>query len=146
MRYYLRSRGQDEVSGPYSVEELESALKLGTVTPLHLVLEEQGLTMAQAANHWDYQWAAISKLPGLEAHAPAVLKEPTHALTHEERKAAARQDLLVGGSICCLGILVTVISYLAASQSYGRGAYVFAWGAIAFGGIRFAKGVLAKNL
>jgi hypothetical protein len=45
-----------------------------------------------------------------------------------------------GAMFCIGGILVTVLSYLAAWTSPLGGTYVVAWGAILFGAIRFIQG------
>jgi hypothetical protein len=59
----------------------------------------------------------------------------------EVSRAAAKRDMMVGGLWCGGGILVTALTYKAAS---GGGSYVVAWGAIIFGGIQFLRGALAK--
>lgn len=50
-------------------------------------------------------------------------------------------DMVIGGLIALVGIVVTAATYSSASEGGGR--YVIAWGAIVFGAIRFFKG-LAK--
>lgn len=140
MRYYVRKRGQDEVTGPFSQEELEASLGNGTLSASHLVLEERNRTADCVREHWKYKWAAISSLPGLERHTPAILQAPANALPPAAVIESARNDMLVGASICGLGIMVTVGSYLFASQSSDGGSYVIAWGAIAFGALRFFRG------
>jgi hypothetical protein len=47
-------------------------------------------------------------------------------------------NIALGAVICVVGILVTVVTYSAAS---GGGTYVVAWGAIVFGAIRIFKGL-----
>lgn len=49
-------------------------------------------------------------------------------------------QMLAGGAICLVGIVVTAGTYLAASAG-GGGRYTIAWGAIVFGGIRFFQGL-----
>jgi len=144
MRYYVRARGEDEIGGPYSLNELESQLQAGTLTASHLALQDTGQTPEQARNHWQFRWIAISAIPGLGHHTPDVLKEPTHALTEEEQKAAAKQNMLLGGLWCLLGIIVTGVTYLGASSSPKGGVVVIAWGAIAFGAIQFFRGFFAR--
>ena len=48
------------------------------------------------------------------------------------------RNMAIGGVICIIGILVTAVTYGAAS---GGGHYVIAWGAIVFGGFQFLKGL-----
>ena len=46
-------------------------------------------------------------------------------------------NMLIGGAICVVGLIVTVVS-----ASSGGGRFVFAWGAILFGGFQFFRGLL----
>jgi hypothetical protein len=55
-----------------------------------------------------------------------------------EREAAVR-NMVLGGIICAVGLIITVATYSAASE--GGGSYVVAWGAIIFGAIRFFRGL-----
>lgn len=144
MRYYVRERGQDEVNGPYSPEELESRIKGGTLTPEHLALLDTGQTRDQLGNHRDFRWEPISSVPGLEKYTPPVLQEPTHALTEEEQKAAARENMLLGGLWFFLGVLITGVSWIGATESPGGGIIVIAWGAIGLGATQFFRGFLAR--
>jgi hypothetical protein len=62
-------------------------------------------------------------------------------LQKARKKALAeigQRDLLLGGGICLLGIVVTVATFSAAQNG---GTYVVAWGAIIFGAIRFFRGL-----
>ena len=126
------------------MDELESKLKAGSLTSSHMSLQDTGQTPEQMRTHWDFQWVAISTIPGMEHHTPAILKEPTYALTKEESKAAAKQNMLLGGVWCNLGLIITGATYLGASHSPGGGMFVIAWGAIAFGAVRFFRGLLAR--
>lgn len=53
-------------------------------------------------------------------------------------------DALLGGFIALMGIVVTVTTYLSASERNG-GTYVIAWGAILFGGMRFIRGLTRRD-
>lgn len=55
------------------------------------------------------------------------------------KKERANKDMLYGALWCIGGIIITVITYSAAS---GGGTYVIAWGAILFGAIQFIKGLV----
>ena len=57
----------------------------------------------------------------------------------EQRRRQARRDMTVGGIFCLVGIVVTVATYAAASQAGGT--YVVTWGAVAFGGFQFLRGL-----
>ena len=56
-------------------------------------------------------------------------------------RAEGVSGMLIGGLICLVGIVITVVSYSAAASSRGGGRYVIAWGAVVFGAIRFFKGL-----
>ena len=56
--------------------------------------------------------------------------------------ATARKEMLIGALWCGGGILVTVLTYSAAS---GGGSYVVAWGAILYGAFRFFRGIAANG-
>jgi hypothetical protein len=49
------------------------------------------------------------------------------------------RNIIVGGLICLVGIVVTVGTYMAASSEGGT--YTIAWGAILFGGLQFFRGL-----
>jgi hypothetical protein len=58
-----------------------------------------------------------------------------------ENRQAALRDILLGGAICLVGVVITIYTYSTASNA-GGGRYVVAWGAILFGGIQFLKGLV----
>jgi len=60
----------------------------------------------------------------------------------ESKKEKANKDMLHGALWCVGGIIVTAITYSAAS---GGGTYIVAWGAILFGAIQFLKGLAIKD-
>ena len=51
-------------------------------------------------------------------------------------------EMLTGGAICFIGIIVTAMTY---SNALNGGTYVIAWGGIIFGGIRFFSGLNNKS-
>lgn len=51
------------------------------------------------------------------------------------------KDVMIGGLILGIGLLVTIGTYAAASGGGNGGKYTIAWGAILFGGIRFVRGL-----
>jgi hypothetical protein len=57
----------------------------------------------------------------------------------DANKEAGTRNMLIGGLICAVGLIVTIATYSAASS--GGGQYVVAWGAIIFGAIRFFRGL-----
>jgi hypothetical protein len=58
----------------------------------------------------------------------------------EAMQSAGRRNMLVGGIICVVGLLVTLGTLAAAGQG-GGGRYIIAWGAIVFGAIQFFRGL-----
>ena len=60
---------------------------------------------------------------------------------NKEKKEAGNKNILYGALWCVGGILVTVLTYSAASNG---GTYVVAWGAVIFGAIQFFKGVFLR--
>ncbi len=57
------------------------------------------------------------------------------------RSEEGSRNMMIGGLICVVGIIITVVSYSSASSGSGGGRYVVAWGAILWGGIRFFRGL-----
>ncbi len=54
------------------------------------------------------------------------------------RNSSGQRDMIIGGLVCVVGILITAITY---SSAEGGGTYVVAWGAIVFGAIQFFRGL-----
>jgi|SRR5208282_2547168 len=55
-------------------------------------------------------------------------------------KAAGLGDIITGGLWCLAGILITALTYAAASSESGGGTYFVAWGAVVFGGYQALRG------
>ncbi len=55
------------------------------------------------------------------------------------KKKTAEKNILYGGLWCAGGIIITAVTYSAASDDGGH--YFIAWGAIIFGAIQFFRGV-----
>ena len=60
---------------------------------------------------------------------------------NKEKKEAGNKNMMYGALWCVGGILVTVLTYSAASDG---GTYVIAWGAVIFGAIQFFKGLYQR--
>jgi len=81
----------------------------------------------------------------------ALLTEPDNSQTADLQnpddpwRAAAEKQIRSGALWCIGGALVTVVSYLSALNNPFGGTYIFAWGAILFGGLRFYQGISNKN-
>ena len=59
----------------------------------------------------------------------------------QEKQEAGNKNMLYGALWCIGGLLVTFLTYCAASSG---GTYVVAWGAVIFGAIQFVKGVFQR--
>lgn len=68
---------------------------------------------------------------------------PLEESPETSQRARANRDMLVGALWCGGGILITVITYSAASGPQG-GTYLLAWGPIIFGGIQFLRGLMSR--
>jgi len=66
------------------------------------------------------------------------------AAADNQARTVAEKRMLRGALWCIGGILVTGITYLAASGP-GGGTYVVAWGAIVFGAIQFFRGLTGRD-
>lgn len=66
---------------------------------------------------------------------PVIDHDGGRSLKREE----GSRNMVIGGLICLVGIVITVATYSAASEGGGR--YVVAWGAILFGAVRFFRGL-----
>ncbi len=79
---------------------------------------------------------------GIERKTATVVVEKltaAHAVTaRADQKENGHSDMVIGGLIAVVGIVITAVTYSAAS---GGGRYVVAWGAIIFGAIRFFRGL-----
>ena len=59
----------------------------------------------------------------------------------QEKREAGNKNMLYGALWCVGGLLVTILTYSAASDG---GTYVVAWGAVIFGAIQFLKGLFQR--
>lgn len=59
----------------------------------------------------------------------------------QEKREAGNKNMLYGALWCVGGLLITILTYSAASDG---GTYVVAWGAMIFGVIQFFKGVFQR--
>ncbi len=68
------------------------------------------------------------------------LGAPTNPAVTAGGNSSATTNMLVGGLVCVVGLVITVGSCVASSGP-GGGSYVVAWGAIVFGAIQFFRGL-----
>jgi hypothetical protein len=144
MRYYVRSRGADDISGPFALDGLESQLKAGVLSPTHMVLADTGQTAAQLEKYWDLQWIPISDLDGLEGYTPSILRAPVGAAVPRGARTKSNEMMVVGGFMCICGILITAISATGALKVAGNGHFVVASGAIVSGTMLFLRGLCGR--
>lgn len=78
---------------------------------------------------------------GLDRESASIIVDNLERQIVDAKKERARKDMLYGGLWCVGGIVVTAVTYSAAS---GGGSYVVAWGAILFGAIQFFRGLTAN--
>jgi GYF domain 2 len=131
MEYYVK-HGEGE-KGPYALEGLRESLAEGA-------LHGSTLVRAEGSEAWKPLDAVVKPKPRAAAPALAVERDPEVA--RSAQRAAAERNMLVGGLICVVGIGVTAVTYSGASSSGGH--YVVAWGAIAFGALRFFRGLSSR--
>lgn len=79
---------------------------------------------------------------GLTAEDADIVISNLQAQMREAKRSAANENMIYGALWCIGGLLVTIITYSAASESGGT--YVVAWGAVIFGAIQFFKGLFQK--
>jgi hypothetical protein len=78
---------------------------------------------------------------GIDEESAGIVAENIQAQYVEETNKVANKNMLYGSLWCIGGIIITALTYSAASNG---GSYVITWGAIIFGGIQFFKGVGQK--
>jgi hypothetical protein len=71
---------------------------------------------------------------------PPDLSAPPRDASERASHPVGVGDMVIGGLICAVGVVVTLATYNEAASN-GGGSYIIAWGAIVFGGIRFLRGV-----
>ncbi len=84
------------------------------------------------------EWVKVRDLSGNEGFIDGATKIKVGPETAKATKAAGRKNMLYGALWLIGGIVVTVVSYSAAS---GGGTYLITWGAIIFGGFQFVQGL-----
>jgi len=77
----------------------------------------------------------------LESHREAAEMRRLERTYQEAVLAAGRRNMMIGGAICVVGLLVTIATFAAAANSSGGGKFIIAWGAVVFGAIQFFRGL-----
>jgi hypothetical protein len=78
---------------------------------------------------------------GLNPEQAQIVIQKLHQVRTKTRREAAMGEMLIGGGVCVIGLIVTIGSFSTASSSPSGGTYVIAWGAIIFGAIQFFRGL-----
>ena len=86
-------------------------------------------------------WVKIRDLAGNEGFIDGTAKIKVIAEKARPTKALGKKNMLYGALWCIGGIVLTVVTYSAATSS-GGGTYFVFWGAVIFGGIQFVQGLI----
>ena len=78
---------------------------------------------------------------GLDADSAELIVSHTRSARGQVLREAGMKNMFIGGIVCVIGLVVTVVSYQMAANNAGGGRYVVAWGAVIFGAIQFFRGV-----
>ncbi len=123
---------EKEEKGNLSPEDIEKAVEA--------IYAYAGALLRAGKPRYEVEDALVAK--GIERKTAVVVVDKLIAAPALTRSADERDkgfsDMVIGGLIALVGIVVTAVTYSAAS---GGGRYVIAWGAIVFGAIRFFKGL-----
>ena len=76
---------------------------------------------------------------GIDQASASVVVKNVFMFRSKAIQEAAKKDMLYGALWCIGGIVVTLLTYSAASEG---GTFIIAWGAIVFGGSQFFRGLL----
>lgn len=117
-------------------EKLQELISSGTRIPLRSRVEGGGRCWGIAGFN-PIQLREEAPRPDRSSGAAPVIE--TQWRRHGS-KNRGRGQMMAGLFWCLGGVVVTVVSYMSAASGPGGGAYIVAWGAILFGGIRFLKG------
>lgn len=79
---------------------------------------------------------------GLDEESAAHIVRQLETQIREAKKEQASKDIMYGSLWLVGGLLITIVTYSAAS---GGGTYVVTWGAIVFGAIQLIKGLANQS-
>jgi hypothetical protein len=80
---------------------------------------------------------------GIDAQAATTVVDALGVEISKQKKERAKRDMMFGGGICIVGLIITLVSYSVASSSGGT--YVVTWGAVIFGALQFFKGLISMR-
>ncbi|MGD0768489.1 MAG: SH3 domain-containing protein [Tepidisphaeraceae bacterium] len=97
----------------------------------------RGVTAEQDGIKWLNVTADSGQVGYIRGDVKVLILAATPRIERDRRDGM--RNVLIGGGICLIGVLVTAGSYSAVSQHGGP--YLVAWGAILFGGIQLFRGL-----
>src|SRR5262245_27258186 len=98
-----------------------------------------GALLRQGKSPSEVEDALVDK--GIERKTASIVVDKLTVAQTNVKKEEGTKNMMIGGLICLVGIIITAATYSAASSGSGGGKYVVAWGAIVFGAIRFFRGL-----
>jgi hypothetical protein len=113
--------------------------QLSTVKPDEL--DQKAYKQAEELRYKGYAATDILKeleSQGIERSTAQAVLARLYTKSDKAGREAALMTMAIGGSICLIGIVITMISFEAAS---GGGRYIVAFGAILSGGYKFLEGL-----
>lgn len=97
--------------------------------------------MRDGASNQQIQAALMEQ--GVDQESAEIIVSQLSEARDAQLKEAAQKNMMFGALWCIGGIVVTVLTYSAASEG---GSYVVAWGAIIFGAIQFFRGMFQTGM
>ncbi|MCR9119678.1 hypothetical protein [Rhodopirellula europaea] len=116
------------------------ATRQTTTTPMNVSEQDLAFAMTQLE-----EGASIHQIEERLAErglAPSGVASVIHAIEVEQSHKAGWRNLVLGGVICALGILATVVSYSIAANAPGGGRYIVTYGLILAGGAQAIRGLI----
>lgn len=97
--------------------------------------------MRDGASNQQIQAALMEQ--GVDRESAEMIVSQLSEARDAQLKEAAQKNMMFGALWCIGGIVVTVLTYSAASEG---GGYVVAWGAIIFGAVQFFRGMFQTGM
>lgn len=97
--------------------------------------------MRDGASNQEIQKALMEQ--GVDEESAGIIVTQLNELRDQQAKEAGQKNMMFGALWCIGGIVVTALTYSAASEG---GSYVVAWGAIIFGAVQFFRGMFQTGM
>jgi hypothetical protein len=114
----------------------EEASKEDVEKAVEAIYAYAGALLRQGKSSAEVEDALVEK--GIERKTATIVVDKLAVATTSMKKEEGTKNMMIGGLICLVGIVITAATY---SSAAGGGKYVIAWGAIVFGAIRFFRGL-----